>query len=245
MVTKQELEAKRQEFRKINLLFQAETVEQMGYVGSQTSENDKKDFEYNFLNEALNLYNQKPYNTNKIKPLTGWSYVVDTTDLKTDLDKLNKRPDISQDDYKKLLNNQEKHTPEDLKPKGAEDVSQALTAAEAKVTKLKSDKEELMKIVRQNIRQDLTLFFQAMEISSSLIGKKFKSDEVWKKTYGNNFDYEDIVDEKLTLENRESMKMAFKVVACICATEKAEELKAQLKKIDAKLKKRIDSINEN
>ncbi|CFW92856.1 protein of unknown function (coil-coil domain) [endosymbiont DhMRE of Dentiscutata heterogama] len=196
--------------------------------------------------------------------------------LKADIETLNKRPNITQEEYNKILNNQEKHTPDqlekhtetDLKPadyetiktdlnkwlgafpankysEGAEDVSQALTAAEAKVTKLKSDKEELMKIVRQNIRKELTLFFQAMEISSSLIGKRFKSDEVWKKTYGTNFDYEDIVDEKLTLENRESMKMAFKVVACICATEKAEELKAQLKKIDAKLKKRIDNINEN
>ncbi|CAG8839692.1 5646_t:CDS:1, partial [Racocetra persica] len=115
----------------------------------------------------------------------------------------------------------------------------------AQVAQLEPYKQELLKIKRVQTNQELTIFFQAMEISNSLIGKRFKSDEVWKKTYGTNFDYEDIVDEKLTLENRENMKMAFKVVACICATEKAEELKAQLKKIDAKLKKRIDNINEN
>jgi len=46
-------------------------------------------------------------------------------------------------------------------------------------------------------------------------------DDPLKEKYKGNFI--SIINEKLTLDNEENMKKAFKVVACICATEKVKE----------------------
>jgi len=46
-------------------------------------------------------------------------------------------------------------------------------------------------------------------------------DDPLKKKYGGSFT--DIIDNQMTLENEERMVKAFKVMACICATEKVKK----------------------
>jgi len=83
-----------------------------------------------------------------------------------------------------------------------------------------------------------------MDIDSSLIGEKFTSNEDWKKIYGPKFDYETMVDERLTLTNRVDMKGAFKVLACICATEVAQKLNEQSKTITPKSERFLELLRE-
>jgi hypothetical protein len=108
-----------------------------------------------------------------------------------------------------------------------------------KIKELESVIAQSTKELKKETKQDLTSFFQDMDISDDDINEK----------YGNNFDYETVIDEKLTLENRRDMKKAFKIVACICATEKFEELnkpyKQDPKSRTERLQRMLEEIAKN
>jgi hypothetical protein len=77
--------------------------------------------------------------------------------------------------------------------------------------------QELLSIYRKEMDYRLTLFFQEREIDDKIINQK----------YGKS--YEVILKQQLTLTNRRDMEEAFKVVTCICAYEKAEQMSEKLK----------------
>nr|CAG8459810.1 1250_t:CDS:2 [Entrophospora candida] len=103
-----------------------------------------------------------------------------------------------------------------------------------KIKELEAVIAQSTKELKRETKQELTSFFQDMDISDDDINEK----------YGNNFDYETVIDEKLTLKNRMDMKKAFKIVACICATEKFEELNKPYEKNPASRTERLQSMLE-
>ncbi|CAI2174712.1 15419_t:CDS:2 [Funneliformis geosporum] len=86
-----------------------------------------------------------------------------------------------------------------------------LTKKNELIAQLNQYKEEILKTKRVNVKKELTLFYQRIGLDDDPLKKKY------------NGDFISIINEKLTLDNEENMKKAFKVVACICATEKAQD----------------------
>ncbi|MCE8167341.1 MAG: hypothetical protein I3275_01730, partial [Candidatus Moeniiplasma glomeromycotorum] len=92
-----------------------------------------------------------------------------------------------------------------------------LTDLESKV-KSEPLTQELLSIYRKETSYRLTLFYQEREIDDKIINQKYGGKS-----------YETIVKQQLTLTNRRDMEDAFKVVTCICAYEKAEQMSNKLK----------------
>jgi len=104
--------------------------------------------------------------------------------------------------------------------------------------------EELLKIERKAVKHELTIFYQEIGIDDDFIKEKFEGDADWKEGYGANFDYEDIIDQKMTLDNRTDMKGAFKIVACICATERVKQLNEEFKNEEPKPERLGQALEE-
>jgi len=144
-----------------------------------------------------------------------------------------------------VSNNQEKHTDKDLKPTDLPDnwktelaripelekrptqeqLNQAVQGEKDKYNNLPTDwkakLDEFLEIEKGRVKTELPAFFQSVAVGIDNIKKRFENDEEWKKQNGITvFDYEDIISKKLTLDNKENMRGDFKLVACICATEK-------------------------
>nr|CAG8560637.1 5737_t:CDS:2 [Entrophospora candida] len=116
-------------------------------------------------------------------------------------------------------------------------IKDEMKLSEADKNKLVLQFSTLMGEERERVKHKLTSFYQDADISQDDIKKKYESNEDWKKTYGEDikvFDYEDIIDEELTFENRGDMEKAFKVVVFICAAEKFKNLSKLNEKITPK-----------
>lgn len=102
------------------------------------------------------------------------------------------------------------------------------------ISQLNQYKEEILKNKRASVKKELNLFRQKVGIDDDDINEAF----------GQGFDYEDVIDEQLTLSNEKSMKTDFKVLACIFATKRVKELKEKSKEIGSKFLAILKGIKE-
>ncbi|CAI2183139.1 311_t:CDS:10, partial [Funneliformis geosporum] len=111
-----------------------------------------------------------------------------------------------------------------------------------------ADKDKLLASAKNNAKQKLADFYlKTLGIDNTLIEEKYKDDKNWTNAYGMGFNLDDIIDKYLTLENEKDAKKAFRVVACICATEKIEQLNETYKNFNpkpARFLKAISKVND-
>ena len=209
------------------------TDEWQNAIGGLNAKNDKLTIEKNNLKIQL----RDKENTNK--ELNGRLIEKDAELQKKDDElKTEKQKSENLDKIKTQLESEKAALEKDLEKARAENKSLTgendslkkeknsleteLNSKNGRIKELEDRINLIIEAIREEIKSELTEFFQGMDISTAPIREKYESNEDWKQKYGNRFNYENIISEKLTFENRKDMKKAFKVMVCICATDSFE-----------------------